>query len=347
MKKILVTGGAGYVGSVLVPKLLNKGYRVTVLDKMFFTDIGLKSIKSNPNLHLVIDDLRNISAVKTAVKGIDDIIHLASISNDPSSDLDPKLTQEVNFDATSNLVGIAKDNGVKRFINVSTSSVYGIKEIPDVTEELPLEPLTIYSKTKAEAESIVLNANGNGFTTVNLRPATVCGYSPRMRLDLTVNILTMHAITKNKVTVFGGDQKRPNIHIEDITDYYASILEMPNERIAGKTFNAGYENFTVMEIALMVKEIIGTEITIEVVRTKDHRSYHISSAKIEKELGLKPKHTIKDAVIDIKKAYDDGQIDWDNINFYNVEKMKTIIGQSEFQKNRFVGMSARADFGEK
>ena len=246
MKTVLITGGAGYVGSILAPKLLKKNFRVIVLDTLFFTDIGLEKIKSNPQLQIIEGDIRNPQTLKNSLKGVDAVIHLASISNDPSSDLDPQLTIEVNFDATLNLIKIAKESGVQRFINASTSSVYGIKEAPNVTEDLPLEPLTIYSKTKADAEPFVLKANSPDFVTVNIRPATVCGYSPKMRLDLTVNILTMHALNKGKITVFGGNQKRPNIHIEDITDYYVQLLEMPEEKIAGKTFNAGYENFTIL-----------------------------------------------------------------------------------------------------
>lgn len=325
MHTVLITGGAGYVGSILVPKLLNKGHKVVVLDTMYFTDIGLQAVKSNPSLKIIVGDIRNVETVKKAVQGVDTVIHLASISNDPSSDLDPKLTQEVNFDATVNLIKISKESGVKRFINVSTSSVYGIKETPNVTEDLPLEPLTIYSKTKAEAEPYATKANGSGFTVVTIRPATVCGYSPKMRLDLTVNILTMHALTKGKITVFGGNQKRPNIHIEDITDYYVELLDIPSEKIGGKIFNAGYENHTVKQIAEMVREIIGDKVQIDVTPTNDNRSYHISSAKIEKELGLKPNHTIKDAVLDIKKAAEKGQLDWNNPNFYNVKKMKTLV----------------------
>jgi nucleoside-diphosphate-sugar epimerase len=325
MKTILVTGGAGYVGSILVPKLLKKGCEVVVLDTLFFTDIGLRGVRSNPKLKILEGDIRDVGTLKSTLKDIDAVIHLASISNDPSSDLNPRLTVEVNYDATLNLVRIAKESGVKRFINASTSSVYGINDSPDVTEDLPLEPLTVYSKTKADAEPFVLKANDKGFAAVNIRPATVCGYSPKMRLDLTVNILTMHALTKGKITVFGGNQKRPNIHIEDITDYYAGLIEIGSEKIAGKTFNAGYENFTVMEIAEIVKDIIGKNVAIEVTPTNDDRSYHISSAKIEKELGLKPKKTIRDAVLDIKVAHEKGLLDWGNINFYNVKKMKTLM----------------------
>ncbi len=329
MKKILVTGGAGYVGSILVPKLLKANYEVVVIDTLYFTDIGLAEVKSHPHLKLTQGDIRNPEIVKNSLKGVNCVIHLASISNDPSSDLDPGLTQEVNYEATLQLVKFAKESGAERFINVSTSSVYGIKDSPNVTEDLPLEPLTIYSKTKAQAEPIVQSYNSPGFTTVNMRPATVCGYSPKMRLDLTVNILTMHALTKGKITVFGGAQKRPNIHIEDITDYYVKLIEIPKDKIAGNTFNAGYENHSVLQIAEMVKKIISNNVQIEVVPTNDNRSYHISSAKIEKLLGLKPSHTIQDAVLDIKTAHEEGKMDWDNINFYNVKKMKSIVNSAK------------------
>ncbi len=325
MKKVFITGGAGYVGSILIPKLLKEGYDVTTIDTLFFTDIGLKSVLNNPHFKLILGDIRDKELVRKSLQGMDAVIHLASISNDPSSDLNPQLTVEVNFEATVFLAKTAKELGVKRFINVSTSSVYGIKETLNVTEDLPLEPLTVYSKTKADAEPIVNALNDLNFIAMTIRPATVCGYSPKMRLDLTVNILTMHALTKGKITVFGGNQKRPNIHIEDITDYYVKLLTIPAEKIGGKVFNAGYENYTVSEIANMVKEIIGKNVSIEVTPSNDNRSYHISSKKIESELGLKPNHTIKDAVLDIKIAREKGNLDWDNINFYNVKKMKSIF----------------------
>ena len=329
IKKVLVTGGAGYVGAVLVPKLLSEGFQVTVLDSMFFTDRGLNPVRSNPNLKILVGDIRDTSSVKGALTDVDAVIHLASISNDPSGDLNPALTVKVNFDATVVLAKLAKEASVKRFINVSTSSVYGIKEESNVTEDLSLEPLTIYSKTKADAEPIVTGLRSPEFTVVTIRPATVCGYSPRMRLDLSVNILTMHAITRGIITVFGGKQKRPNIHIDDITDYYVDLLKLPSDKVNGGIYNAGYENYTIMEIAEMVRDIIGSEVKIEVAQTNDNRSYHVSSEKIKHELGLYPKKTLRDAVLDIKSASDKGKIDWNDINFYNVKKMKQLIEKGE------------------
>lgn len=324
-KKVLVTGGAGYVGAVLVPKLLNDGHEVVVIDTMYFSDRGLDSVKSNPALTIIKGDIRNKDTVREALKDVDAVIHLASISNDPSSDLNPQLTVEVNYDATVFLAEAAKEAGVKRFVNVSTSSVYGIKDEPNVTEDLSLNPLTIYSKTKADSEPKVMGLQSPEFTVVTIRPATVCGYSPKMRLDLSVNILTMHAITKGVITVFGGDQKRPNIHIDDITDYYVELLKIPSEKIQGKIYNAGYENHTIRQIAEMVRDIIGPEVKIEVTPSNDNRSYHVSSEKIKNELGLAPKKTIRDAVLDIKSAAEKGALDWSDIDYYNVKKMKQLI----------------------
>lgn len=325
IKKVLVTGGAGYVGSVLVPKLLAVGYDVKVLDAMFFTDRGLDMVRSNPNLEIMVGDIRHRDLVERALRDINAVIHLASISNDPSSDLQPELTIAVNYKATIALAQAAKEAGARLFVNVSTSSVYGIKEEPNVTEDLSLEPLTVYSKTKAEAEPVVMALDSPEFSIVTIRPATVCGYSPKMRLDLSVNILTMHAITKGVITVFGGRQRRPNIHIDDITDYYVDLLKLPASKTSGGTYNAGYENYTIMEIAEMVRAIIGPAVKIEVTETNDNRSYHVSSEKIKRELGLAPKKTLKDAILDIKHGSEEGELDWHDINFYNVKKMKQLI----------------------
>ena len=310
---------------MLVPKLLDRDYRVVVLDKLFFGKQGLKTIETNKNLKIVDGDIRDTSVIDKLTKNIDAVIHLAAISNDPSSELDHNLTVEVNYEATANLVKTAKKNGVMRFINVSTSSVYGIKEEPNVTEDLPLEPLTIYSKTKAWGEKVVRGSNDEGFTTVNIRSATACGYSPRMRFDLVVNILASHAIMNRKITVFGGEQKRPNIHVDDITDLYTFLLEAPEDKISGETFNAGFENHTVMELAEMTRDIVGDDVTIEITASDDPRSYHISSEKLKTILGFKPKKTIRDAVIDIKDAFEEGKIkDWKDIDYFNVKKMKAL-----------------------
>ena len=324
MKKVLVTGGAGHVGSVLVQNLLEKGYNVTVLDKMIFGDEGLTSLPTE-NLKIVKGDIRDRNIVDKATQNIGAVIHLAAISNDPCSELDHKLTKEVNYEGTVNLLNNAKKNGVERFIYASSSSVYGIKDEPNVTEDLPLDPLTIYSKTKTWSEKVVKEANDDDFTTVNIRPATVCGYSPRMRLDLVVNILTAHAIMNRKIIVFGGSQERPNIHIKDIADLYTLMLQLPKEKIEGEAFNVGFENHTVMKLAEIVKEVVGDDVKIEVQDTDDLRSYHISSDKLIRTAGYKPKRKIKDAILDIKSAFEDGRIqDWKDAEYYNIKTMKKL-----------------------
>jgi len=320
---VLVTGGAGYVGCILVPKLINKNYNVRVLDSMIFTDKGLDSVKDN--CEIITGDIRDEKCLENCLKGIDYVIHLAAISNDPCSELNPEITKQVNYESTKKIVKLSKEKGIERFIYASSSSVYGIKDIPNVTEDVPLEPLTIYSQTKAWSEEFVRESNSKDFVTVNFRPATVCGYSPRMRLDLTVNILTDHAINKGKITVLGGDQKRPNVHIDDVTDCYIQILEAPSEKVAGDVFNFGYENHTVMEIANMVRKVVGKNVEIEVKETTDRRSYHISSEKIGKKLGIYPKKTIEDAVLDLKTAFNGGLIPNPSNSIYkNIERMKEI-----------------------
>ena len=321
--KILVTGGGGYVGSVLVRKLIEADYDVTVLDTMVYGKNPLRNIRSE--IDLCIGDIRNKQLLKTILKNTDIVIHLASISNDPSSELNHKLTTDVNYEATIDLVNLSKQSNVKRFIFASTSSVYGIKKTENVTEDLSLEPLTIYSKTKAWAEEYILENNNDDFTTTSIRSATVCGYSPRMRLDTVVNILTAHAINNNKIIVYGGSQKRPNIHIDDISDLYMQMITADKDKIAGQAFNVGFENHTVNKLAEMIRNIISKDIEIEIQPTDDLRSYHISSDKIQKTLGFKPKKTISDAVYDIKEAFKTGKIpDWTSSKYYNVKKLKEL-----------------------
>lgn len=324
LANVLVTGGAGYVGCVLVPKLLAKGYRVKVLDLYLFGEDVLDAVKGHPHLEQIKGDIRDRALLEKVIPGTDALIHLACISNDPSFELDPQLSKSVNYDAFLSLVEVSKRCRVKRFIYASTSSVYGIKEEENVTEDLPLQPLTEYSRYKALCEEVLLKEQSPDFTTLVIRPATVCGYSPRLRLDLTVNILTNLAVNTGRITVFGGQQKRPNIHIEDVTDLYVQLLELPDEKIAGKILNAGYENRRVLEIAEMVRKVVGKEeLEITTIPTSDSRSYHISSEKIKRELGFEPKRTIEDAIKDLCDAFKAGKIPnpMDDIRYYNIKTM--------------------------
>jgi len=312
MSTILVTGGAGYVGAILVPKLLARGHRVKVLDLYLFGDDVLP--KRAPGLEEIRGDIRDAALLRASLAGVDAVIHLACISNDPSFELDPALSKSINYDAFEPLVAISKACGVKRFIYASTSSVYGVSDKPDVTEDHPLVPLTDYNKYKGLCEPILAKYQSRDFTTVTIRPATICGYSPRLRLDLTVNILTNLAVNNRRITIFGGTQKRPNIHIEDITDLYVDLLGFPAELIAGKIFNCGYENHTVTELGGMVHDSVLEEmpalspIEITTSPSNDLRSYHISSEKIARELGYKPRRTVQDAVVDLCRAFNAGKI---------------------------------------
>lgn len=311
MTKILVTGGAGYVGCVLVPKLLQTGHHVVVYDLMLF---GCDGLSSHPNLLVVKGDLRDIRRFSEALKEVHSVVHLACISNDPSFELDPALSKSINYDCFEPMVIACKKAAVRRFIYASTSSVYGVSDSPEVTEDHPLVPLTDYNKYKGLCEPILLRFQALDFTTVIVRPATVCGYSPRMRFDLSVNILTNHAINRRKITVFGGTQKRPNIHIDDITDLYVQLLDLPENKIAGETFNVAYQNHTIAELAEIVRSIVereiphGGPIQVETVPTNDLRSYHVSSRKILEKLGYKPKKSIEDAVVDICNAFKSGKL---------------------------------------
>src|SRR2546426_7958663 len=250
MRKVLVTGGAGYKGCVLVPKLLEAGYRVVVYDLMLF---GSEGLAAHPNLQLVTGDIRDTKRFARCLQGVDQVIHMACISNDPSFDLDPSLSRTINYECFEPMVKASRDAGIERFVYGSSSSVYGVSDAPDVTEDHPLVPLTDYNKYKGLCEPILRRYQSPEFTTVVIRPATVCGYSPRMRFDLTVNILTNHAVNKGLITVFGGDQKRPNIHIDDICELYVQLLSAPTELIAGEIFNAAYQNHTVAQLAGMAQ----------------------------------------------------------------------------------------------
>ncbi len=328
-KNVLVTGGAGYVGSVLVPKLLAKGYAVTVYDLMIY---GYEVMPQHPNLKIVKGDIRDTKFYFENLKGIDSVIHLACISNDPSFVMNPNLSKSINFDCFEPMVKATKEAGVQRFIYASTSSVYGVSDAPEVTETHPLVPLTDYNKYKGMTEPLLLKYQSPDFTTVVIRPATVCGYSPRTRLDLSVNILTNLAVNKGEITVFGGSQKRPNIHVDDIAELYMELLEMPKEKIAGETFNAGYQNHTITDLANMVKKVVEEEmpdkgnITIKTTSSDDLRSYHVSSQKIADKLGWKPKRNVEDAIRGLCKAFKEGKLpdSLNKSNYFNIKKMTEV-----------------------
>jgi len=325
-KKIIVTGGAGYVGAVLIPKLLEKEYEVKVIDLYLYGDEVLDRVKDNPRLKEVKGDIRDTAMLDREIAGYDTIIHLACISNDPSYELNPSLGKSINYDAFLGLLDSAKKHKITQFIYASSSSVYGIKDTPDVTEDMPLDPLTDYSKYKAKCEEILKTDAPSDMIYTVIRPATLCGYSPRQRLDLTVNILTNHAINNGKIKVFGGSQKRPNLHIEDMTDLYLFLLEQPAEKIDRKIYNVGYENHTVSDIAGMVQSTINPDIPIEVTPTDDNRSYHICSDKIKNELGFMPKHTLVDAIRDLKNAFKDGLLpdSMSDKKYFNIKMMQSV-----------------------
>jgi len=323
---VLVIGGAGYVGAVLVPELLEKGHGVTVLDLFIYGDDVFSGLEDHPRLKLVKGDMREIGIVEAALEGCDAVIHLACISNDPSFELDPELGKSINYDSFRPIVQAAKKAGVSRFIYASSSSVYGIKEGVDVTEDLTLEPLTDYSKFKVMCENELQEERAPGFHTTIIRPATVCGYSPRQRLDVIVNILTNHAVNNGKVRVFGGPQLRPNIHIRDMCRVYHMCLELPESQVDGGVFNAGFENHSVLKLAEIVRDVVGDTVEMSVEPTDDPRSYHISSERISHELGFQPEFTIEHAVRDLKLAFEEGRFE-DSLNnplYFNIKRMQEL-----------------------
>jgi nucleoside-diphosphate-sugar epimerase len=329
-KNVLVTGGAGYCGSLLVPQLLAEGYNVTVYDLLYFGDSFLP--KDNPRLKVIPGDIRDVAKLASALQNQDVVLSLACISNDASFELDESLSTTINLDAFEPMVVAAKKAGVKRFVYASSSSVYGVSDKPNVTEDHPLVPLTLYNKYKGMCEPLLLKHTDDRFVGVIFRPATVCGYAPRLRLDLSVNILTNHAVTNNKITVFGGSQLRPNLHVQDYADLCKLLLVAPTEKIANQIFNCGYQNMTIMEIAHMVKKVVEQEfpqkapIDIVTTPTDDNRSYHINSDKIKKTFGFAPKHTIEEAVRDLCRAFRDGKIpnSFSDDRFYNVRTLKKL-----------------------
>jgi len=326
LKTVFVTGGAGYVGAALVPALLEAGYGVKVFDLYLYGDDVLDAVKGNPRLEQIKGDIRDRKLLERVIPGCDAVIHLACISNDPSFELDPGLGKSINYDAFIDLVKVSKASGVKRFIYASSSSVYGIKPDQNVTEDLPLEPLTDYSKYKAMCEEVLAKERAPGFTVLTVRPSTVCGYSSRLRLDVVVNILTNNAINSRKIKVFGGEQMRPNLHIDDMVRLYVEALGWPAEKIDGKIYNVGYHNFKVREIAEMVRNVVGPDIEIITTPTDDNRSYHVSSARIQRDLGFSAQRSLEDAVRDLQNAFKANLIpnSMTDDRYYNIKRMQRL-----------------------
>ena len=329
-KSIFITGGAGYCGSRLIPQLLSKGYKVTVYDAMYFGDNFLP--KSNHNLNIINGDIRDIQKIEKKCKYHDIFVHLACISNDASFSLDEKLSTSINLDAFEPMVIAAKKSKINRFIYASTSSVYGVSNKPNVTEDHELVPLTLYNKYKGMCEPLLQKHTTEDFTGVVFRPATVCGYAPRQRLDVSVNILTNYAYNKNIITVFGGDQLRPNLHIQDYCNVIELLINAPKDIIQNEIFNVGFQNMSIMKIAELVKNVVEEMFPerkpIKIVKTEsdDNRSYHINSDKIKKILGFVPENTIEDAVRELCLSFKKGLIPnsfEDNI-YYNVKRLKEL-----------------------
>jgi len=323
MKKILITGGGGYVGSALTDYLISNGYFVSVYDLFLY---GKNVFNSKKNIKLIKGDIRDKKLFEDSIKDHDAVIHLACISNDPSFEMNPILGKSINFDAFEPMVTICKKNKVKRFIYASSSSVYGIKDNKNVNEEMSLEPITDYSKYKAQCEKVLSKHKSNNFETVTIRPATVCGFSKRQRLDVIVNILANLAFHKRQITVFGGQQLRPNIHINDMLRAYKILLEASADKVNGEIFNAGWENKSVNEISGTVKNIIGDDVKIIKSKTDDNRSYHISSKKIKDILNFNTKFTITDAVKDLKEAFEKKLFE-DTLNndlYFNIKRMNNL-----------------------
>ncbi len=284
---VLLTGGCGYVGSVLTQGLLAAGYRVTVVDIMWFGN----HLTPHERLQVIKEDVRNVD--KIPMEAVDVILHLANVANDPCSELDSKLSWEVNVLATMGLVERALAHGVRQFIYASSGSVYGVKDEDQVTEDLPLVPISDYNKTKMISERVLLSYQDK-IAVQCIRPATVCGLSPRMRLDLSVNMLTMQALTNGRITVFGGDQTRPTIHIEDLVEVYLHFVRLGNK--ATGVFNAGFENISILDIANQVVAKVPAEIVVS--ESNDPRSYRLNSDKLL-NTGFTPNYSVADGIAQV------------------------------------------------
>jgi nucleoside-diphosphate-sugar epimerase len=315
---ILVVGGAGYIGTALTQRLLRLDNKVRVLDTFWFGDF----LSDHPDLTRIQGDMRDTATVNAAMDEVDVVISLACLSNDPTSNLDSDLTREINYTAARNVILVAKENGVKRFIFTSSASVYGIKEELDVREDAKLEPITLYSKYKAEVEAELFATGDRNFTTVAVRNSTACGYSPRMRIDTVVNIFVSVALKKGVINIEGGQQVRPLIHIDDLVDFYVLVLDVDSSKIHNQAFNVSYANYKVIDVAKMVQERIPCR--FHYIDWTDPRSYHVSTEKAFRTLGYKPSRPIEVSIDDLKQAFQKGLIDVDDVRCYNIKRIKEL-----------------------
>jgi len=321
-KKVLLIGGAGYVGTRLVDYLVREKYEVTILDLFIYQN----NIAQSEYISFIKADIRDNLKIRSVIKNFDIVIHLACISNDPSFDLNPELSKSINYSCFEPLVKICKDNGVKKFLFASSSSVYGIKDYDGVIEDAKLEPLTDYSKYKVMCEEILQKYKSKEFVCAILRPATVCGFSRRQRFDLVVNILTNLAFNKKEITVFGGDQLRPNININDMCRSYLHLINADENLINGEVFNVGFENQSVLKLAETVKKTLKFDVVIKRTSTDDNRSYHVSSEKIKKKLNFHNKFTIEDAIKELADAFEKNYFSdpLNNEMYFNIKRMKNL-----------------------
>jgi len=318
---IFITGGEGYVGSSLVPFLLDQGHKVFSYDTNYF---GYRN-PDHKNYKSYTGDIRNFNTLVSCMKGSDVVIHLASLSNDISCELNPELAKEINKDAIYNIIEACNTNDVDRLLVASSTSQYGAKSLDiDVTEDVKAEPLTDYARYKIEAEQMIRNSNLSSCYTF-IRPGTICGYSPRMRFDLMINAMTINMLVRSKCKVFGGEQLRPVINMKDMVEFYTLLCSEEESLINKQAFNVATDNYTAMEAAVIIKDELNGEIEVEEV-SDDGRSYHINTQKAKDVLGFNTSYNIRDAVRSIKEAYDNRSfIDpLTNSQYYNIKRMKQI-----------------------
>lgn len=319
-QNVLVCGGGGFVGAVLTPRLLERGYRVKVLDTFWFGDF----LSEHSRMTKIRGDMRNTDLVLSALEGVDAVIQLACLSNDPTSDLDAELTKAINYTACNSVIHLARKQGVRRFIYASSASVYGVREETDITEDMKLEPITLYSQYKAAVEETLFSVGAPDFTAVAVRNSTVSGYSPRMRLDLIISIFVMAALKKKLITIEGGTQLRPLIHMQDLVDFYLLLLEADHAAIHQQAFNVSTDNYKVMDVATMVQAKLPCELTVTAFT--DPRSYHVNTDKVFRRLGYRPSRPISAAIDEVKDAFERGWIQDSDTRCYNIRHMKHLLG---------------------